>query len=120
MTLQSGTLQELDMSKATRIENMFNGCTKLENIGGFLNLGKAYTYTGNGYNFYKLNLSKATLLTHDSLMNIINNLYDLNLSYNVANGGTLYTQNIVLGSTNLAKLTAEEIAIATNKGWTVS
>ena len=48
-------------------------------------------------------------------MNVINNLYDLNLTYNVANGGTLYTQSLNLGSTNKAKLTAEEIAIATAK-----
>jgi hypothetical protein len=53
-------------------------------------------------------------------MNVINNLYDLNLTYDVANGGTLYTQKLTLGSTNLAKLTADEIAIATSKGWTVS
>ena len=45
---------------------------------------------------------------------------DKHTSYDVANGGTLYTQQLVLGSTNMAKLTAEEIAIATNKGWTVS
>ena len=67
-----------------------------------------------------LNLSTSSNLTYDSLMSVINNLYDLNLTYDVANGGTLYTQKFSVGSTNLAKLTAEEIAIATNKGWTVS
>jgi hypothetical protein len=67
-----------------------------------------------------LNLSTCTALTHDSLINVINGLYDLNLTYDVANGGTLYTQTLNLGSTNKAKLTAEEIAIATAKGWTVS
>jgi len=46
-------------------------------------------------------------------MNVINNLYD------IATKGC-NTQQLVLGSTNIAKLTAEEIAIATNKGWTVS
>ena len=53
-------------------------------------------------------------------MNVINNLYDLNLTYDVANGGTLYAQSLVLGSTNMDKLTAEEIAIATAKGWNVT
>ena len=45
-------------------------------------------------------------------MNVINNLYDL-----TANG--LSGQTLTLGSTNMAKLTADEIAIATNKGWTI-
>ena len=81
-------------------------------------MGKGYTTKNN--NYYKLNLSACTSLTHESLMNVINNLYDLNLTYDVANGGTLYTQSLQLGADNIAKLTAEEIAIATNKGWTVS
>ena len=46
-------------------------------------------------------------------MNAINDLYD------IASAG-VQPQKLVLGSTNLAKLTAEEIAIATNKGWTGS
>ena len=46
-------------------------------------------------------------------MNVINNLYDI--ATKGCNAQLLY-----LGSTNLAKLSAEEIAIATNKGWTVS
>ena len=46
-------------------------------------------------------------------MNIINGLYD------IATKGC-NTQSLTIGSTNVAKLTAEEIAIATNKGWTVS
>ena len=58
-------------------------------------------------------LSSATKLTHESLMNVINNLYDIKTK-------GCNAQPLVLGSTNLAKLTAEEIAIATNKGWNVS
>lgn len=92
----------------------------LTNFKSFKNLGKGYTRKTNNYSSYKLNLSTNTSLTKDSLLDVINNLYDLNLSYNVAGGGTLYTQSLSLGSTNLAKLTEEEIAIATNKGWNVS
>lgn len=106
--------------KVFTVSNVFYKCTKLTDLGGLLNLGKGYTRASNNYSNYKLILSTANKLTHDSLMNVINNLYDLNLTYDVANGGTLYTQGLILGSTNLAKLTAEEIAIATNKGWTVS
>ena len=107
------TLSELDGSSANYMINIFLDCTSLENFGGFKNLGKNYGQN-NLYSGYKLVLGK-TILTHESLMNVINGLYDLNLTYDVANGGTLYTQSLNLGSTNLAKLTEEEIAIATNK-----
>ena len=114
------TIPELDFSRCLMIYNAFYNCSKLTNLGGFLNLGKGYTYKTNNYRNYTLDLSYSPLLTHDSLMNVINDLYDLNLTYNVAGGGTLYTQQLILGSTNIAKLTAEEIAIATNKGFSVS
>lgn len=115
------TIPELDGSNATNMgSNIFNNCKSLTTFGGFKNLGKAYTRTSNNYGSYKLDLSKASLLTHESLMNVINNLYDLNLTYDVANGGTLYTQSLVLGSTLMALLTEEEIAVATAKGWVVS
>lgn len=48
------------------------------------------------------------LLSHDSMISLFNAIAD----------GT--TGTIELGETNLAKLTEEEIAIATEKGWTVS
>ena len=114
------TVPLLNLGKAQFLLNMFQNCYSLKNLGGFKDLGKAYTVKGNNYNNYTLNLNQCSLLTHDSLINVINNLYDLNLTYDVANGGTLYRQSLVLGSTNLAKLTAEEITIATNKGWNVT
>ena len=113
-------LSSFDMSKVITISSMFYSCSNLTTLNSFKNLGKSYTSKSNNYSSYKLDLSYCTNLTHDSLMSVINNLYDLNLTYNVANGGTLYRQSLVLGSTNLAKLTDEEIAIATNKGWNVS
>lgn len=107
------SLCELNYEKATDIRHMIV-CSKLENFGGFKDLGKAYsTSQSANYSYYKLDLSYCTALTHDSLMNVINKLYD------IATKGC-NTQALVLGSTNLAKLTEEEIAIATNKGWTVS
>lgn len=115
------TIPKLDASKVNNIYRAFNLCYELKNFGGLLNLGKAYTQTLPNYISYKLDLSYCTLLTHESLMNVINNLYDLNLTYGVYDeegndlGGTLYSQDLVLGSTNLAKLTSEEIAIATSK-----
>mgnify|MGYP003289559829 CR=1 FL=1 len=118
-------LTDLDMSscnaeKVTNLSDIFNGCKILKNLKFFKNLGKGYRSISNNYSNYRLDLSSCVELTHESLMNVINNLYDLNLTYNVATGGTLYRQSLVLGSTNIAKLTEEEIAIATNKGWNVT
>ena len=108
------TIPNFDMSKVNMISNAFNRCTKLTNVGRFENLGNNYStnQSANYYN-YGLNLSACTNLTYDSLMNIINNLYDIK-SKGVKN------QRLQLGDTNKAKLTEEEIAIATNKGWSVS
>ena len=93
---------------------MFGSCGRLANLGGLENLGQAYlTTAAANYNNYTLNLSSCSQLTHDSLMNVINNLYD------IATKGC-NTQKLQLGSTNLAKLTEDEIQIATAKGWTVS
>lgn len=118
--LVSLDLSNLDFSKVNKVYYIFQNVKTLTELKSFKNLGKGYTRTSSNYSNYKLDLSKSTQLTHESLMSVINNLYDLNLTYNVANGGTLYTQDLVLGSTNMANLTADEIVIATNKGWTVS
>ncbi len=59
-----------------------------------------------------LSLQNSKLLTHDSLMSVINALKDYSSS------STAYT--VAFGDENLAKLTEEEIAMATEKGWTLS
>ena len=46
-------------------------------------------------------------------MNVINNLYDIKTK-------GCNPQGLVLGSINLNKLTSEQIAIATERGWSVS
>lgn len=116
---QLETIGQYDASKVSTIDSFVSNCSALKNFGGLINLGKGYTQKTADYGYYTLNLSSCYNLTHESLMNVINNLYDLNLTYDVANGGTLYKQTLNLGSTNKAKLTEEEIAIATNKGWNV-
>jgi len=108
------SIPQLNMAKASRIDSMFSSCNELETLGGLVNLGQAFqTNMSAHYSRYKLTLNSCTKLTHDSLMNVINNLYD------IATAG-VQTQDVVMSSTNLAKLTTNEIAIATNKGWTVS
>ena len=107
------TIPELDASNANELQGMFERCTALTTFGGLKNIGMGYdTSSDANYFRYTLNLSDSPLLTHDSLMNVINNLYDIK-SKGVKN------QRLQLGDTNKAKLTVEEIAIATNKGWNV-
>jgi len=96
------------------MDQIFYSCSALTTLGGFQNLGMAYdTSNSANYGSYKLDLSVCTKLTHDSLMNVINGLYDIKSK-------GCNPQQLILGSVNLAKLTAEEIAIATDKGWNVS
>ena len=108
------TIPQLDLSKVTTVDQIFYSCSALTTLGGFQNLGMAYdTNQSANYGAYKLDLSVCKKLTHDSLMNVINGLYDIKTK-------GCNPQQLILGSTNLEKLTAEEIAIATNKGFNVS
>ena len=108
------TIPQLNGENTGTLSSAFSGCKSLENFNGLINLGQAYqTSQSANYSNYKLNLISSNKLTHDSLINVINNLYDIKTK-------GVKPQQLVLGNTNLAKLTAEEVAIATNKGWTVS
>lgn len=118
--LKSLDLSGFDFSNVNSNNGMLSYCNELANLKFCINLGKGYKGRSSNNNYCTIDLSTCTNLTHDSLKSVIDNLYDLNLTYDVANGGTLYTQKLVFGSTNLAKLTQTEIQIATNKGWTVS
>lgn len=118
--IETLNINNFDCSHVINIINMFYGMTSLKNFNFVNNLGKGFTSKNNNNNNYTLNLSASTELSYDSLIDVITKLYDLNLTYDVANGGTLYTQKLVLGDTNISKLSPDEIAIATNKGWVVS
>ena len=112
------TIPQLDTSKVTNMETMFTYCDTLSNLGGFLNLGKAYqtSQSANYYN-YTLNLVYAKVLTEQSMINILNNLYDIKTK-------GCQPQKVALGSTNLAKLVSEEgqqaLQTATERGWNIS
>ena len=80
----------------------FRNCDRLENLTIEGVIAK------NG-----LNLSWSPLLTHDSLMSIINALQD-------KTGDTSASWAVTLGADNLAKLTDAEKAIATQRGWTLA
>ena len=77
---------------------MLYRCYKLTDLGGFIGLK------------CDLDLYDSPLITHESLLNVINKAADVTAS----------PATLTLGSTNLAKLTDEEKAIATNKGWTLA
>lgn len=107
-------IPQLNVPNIVILIRAFHFVYNLQNFGGLLNLGQAYsTSQSANYSNYTLNLSYSTKLTHDSLMNVINGLYDIKTK-------GCNPQSLNLGATNLAKLTSEEIAIATEKGWNVS
>ena len=92
------TIEEIKFGANTKFSQTFDDCRALTNM----------TVTGvigqNG-----LNLSFSPLLTHDSLMSVINALETK----------TSGSWSVTLGTDNLAKLTNAEKAIATEKGWTL-
>lgn len=90
----------------------------LKNLYMGYNLGKSYVYAANN-SYHTIDLSKSSDLSRECIVDLFGKIYDLNITYNVANGGTLKTQKIDLHANVLAKLTADDILIATNKGWTV-
>ena len=112
------SLPLLDMSSVTSLYGTFVRVTNLMHSSGFPNLGKAYLTTSAANNYtYTLTLSPCSKLTETSIINILNNLYDIKTK-------GCQSQKVVLGSTNLAKLTSEEgqqaLSNAQAKGWTIS
>ena len=101
-------IPKLDTSNVYGINSFLDGCDNITDIGGFINLGKNENLSGTTYAFS--NLSK---LTKQSMLNIMNNLYD-----RASAGYSILTLRFHANS--LALLTDEDIAIATNKGWIIS
>ena len=94
--LKTAILQESLFSNSSNVNGTFNDCRSLVNVSGFrLFLNHSY--------------SNCIRLTRQSLLNILNALPAVSV-----------TRTLTLGQTNKLKLTAEEIAIATQKGWTVA
>ena len=90
------TLPYMNLASVTNATNAWAGCINLTILGGFGAISTDFS------------LSDSTLLTVDSLMNVINQ------------AGTVTGKTMTLGSENLAKLTDEQKAVATNKGWTLA
>ena len=112
------TIPQLNGEKITNINYAFGNCSLLENFNGLINLGQSYSTSQSANSgSYTLDLSSSTKLTEQSIINILNNLYD------IATKGC-NTQTVTLGATNLAKLTSTEgqqaLASAQSKGWNVA
>ena len=89
------SVPSLDASNVTNMSSMFSGCSSLEEIH----------MTGMKVSF---DISASTKFTREALVEIIGNLAEVTS-----------TQTLTMGSTNLAKLTDDDKAVATGKGWTL-
>ena len=112
------SISKLNFQKASSISSMTLYCSNLTTIGGFENLGQNYsTSQSENYYNYKLDLHYSTKLTEQSIINVLNNLYD------IATKG-VQVQTVTLGADNLAKLTSTEgqqaLANAQTKGWNIN
>lgn len=122
MSCTLSTIGDYDTPHLRDISEMFSGCTSLVQIPAFdcsyvqdaTDVVKDCTSLqllnqGGFKNLHcDLDLSTATAITAESLVNLISVL------------GTVSGKTLTLGDTNKAKLTADQIAVATAKGWTVA
>ena len=128
--LTSLDLSSFNTSNVTEMVRMFYACHNLTSLDlssfNTSNVTDMRDMFYNSYNLTDLNMNGAILpkrnltnwglntckaLTVDSLVSVLNALQQLN-------EGESYTCQ--LGADNLAKLTDEQKAIATNKGWTLN
>ena len=112
------TIPQLNGEKLMSIYGIVENCKNITDFNGLINLGQAYNISNPAnYSNYTLNLAYSPLLTEQSIINILNNLYD------IATKGC-NTQTVTLGATNLAKLTSTEgqqaLASAQSKGWNIN
>ena len=108
------TVSELDCGSVLNIQFIFASSSALVNLGGFKDLGKAYSTTASaGYSYYTLELAQAKNLTYESMMNVINGLYD------IASKGC-NAQELWLPKAGLGQLSDAEKAIVTDKGWSLN
>lgn len=116
------TIPLYDFSKVTNASYMFDYCKYLESIPAldFKALSSTYNMFRSCNNLreihikdihYYLDISVSTKFTREALVEIIGNLRDMT-------GSTAKTLKI--GATNMAKLTDEDIAVATAKNWTIA
>ena len=109
------TIPELYAGKVNEIAyfcEYYGNILPLTNFGGLVDLGKGFNKSSYS-NERVLELSYCNNLTYESAMNVINKVYDMNLT-DVTDATIKFHKN------TKALLSNEDIAIATSKGWTIS
>ena len=89
---------------------LYSSNSKLTNFGGIKNLGMQPTLTGANGTYFMIKMPN---LTHESILNVLNGLYDR------ASAG-YSTLTLKMHANHMALLSEEDISIATSKGWTLS
>lgn len=101
-------LHKLNAIRCDSMMNFWNNVQDAIELGGFINLGKNLVANTS------ISFAQSPNLTHESILNIFNTIYDMNLR------NKKVSVTIKLGAENFAKVTEEEIKIATDKGWIVT
>ncbi len=115
------TVPQFNTSKVTKMSSMFYSCSKLTSVpqldtSKVTNMSSTFNYCSSLEEIHMININDnldihwSTKFTREALLEIIGNL----------KAQTSGTKTLTIGSTNLAKLTDEDKAIATNKGWTLA
>ena len=97
----------LDTSSVTEMYNMFYNCSKLTTVGGFKDLGKAFTSSTT------ISLWKSLPLSSESVTNIANTVYDMNQNTSIQSATISFPKTVY------AALTDEQKATFAAKNWTV-
>lgn len=134
---------QLNTAKVTSIRAMFYGCTNLENVplydtSNVKDMNSTFAMCYKLKNIPSMDVSNVT--SFNSIFSQCSNLksilmhgmkvtFDISVSNRFEKSDLVTilnnlavvttTQTLKMGATNLAKLTDEEKAIATNKGWTL-
>lgn len=87
-----------NVTNVTSTYSMFQSCSSLTTLSGFVGLKT------------DLDLSSASALTVDSVMNVINNAADMSSS----------AKTLTLNKTVFAQLSEEQIQTASAKGWNIA
>lgn len=121
------TIPSINTSNVTTVDYMFVGCTALESLPllNFSNVETTSEFLSYSWDnsmmisnlegfvdlHVNLDVSNCSQLTAESILNVINQAADLSETGSAT---------LTLGTTNISKLTEEQIAIATAKGWTLA
>ena len=127
------SIPQFDFSSITIAKSMFYNTSSLQSVplldfGNVTTITRFFSYSDNnsitdlgGFKNLKIDwndnygLYRTPNLTHESIMNVITNLYDFR-----GNGDTTTTKTLKLNAKSMALLSDDDKAIATNKGWTLT